>query len=134
MTSGRVIERRSLFPLRSVGQSRKRSPAGPVVPTEPTEPVVPHPSVAAVTVDPELAVDLLTSPVGGADAVLLRRLRRGLRRRELESGGGRSSDELLAEALGERVYDFYLRNKRSEWEAYRGQVSMFERDQMLPVI
>ncbi len=42
--------------------------------------------------------------------------------------------ELLAEALGERVYDFYLRNKRAEWEAYRGQVSMFERDQMLPVI
>src|SRR4029078_13579492 len=42
--------------------------------------------------------------------------------------------ELLAETLGERVYDFYLRNKRAEWEAYRGQVSMFERDQMLPVI
>ncbi|QIK65964.1 glutamine synthetase [Nocardioides sp. HDW12B] len=42
--------------------------------------------------------------------------------------------ELLAETLGERVYDFYLRNKRAEWEQYRGQVSAFERDQMLPVI
>ncbi len=42
--------------------------------------------------------------------------------------------ELLAHALGERVYDFFLRNKRAEWEAYRGQVSAFERDQMLPVI
>ncbi len=42
--------------------------------------------------------------------------------------------ELLADTLGERVYDFYLRNKRAEWEQYRGQVSAFERDQMLPVI
>jgi glutamine synthetase len=42
--------------------------------------------------------------------------------------------ELLAETLGERVYDFFLRNKRAEWESYRGQVSAYERDQMLPVI
>jgi glutamine synthetase len=42
--------------------------------------------------------------------------------------------ELLAETLGERVYDFFLRNKRAEWDAYRGQVSIWERDQMLPVI
>jgi glutamine synthetase len=44
------------------------------------------------------------------------------------------SSEMLAETLGEHVYDFFLRNKRSEWEAYRGQVSAFERDLMLPVI
>jgi glutamine synthetase len=42
--------------------------------------------------------------------------------------------ELLAETLGERVYDFFLRNKRTEWEAYRGEVSRWERDHMLPVI
>ena len=42
--------------------------------------------------------------------------------------------ELVAETLGEHVYDFFLRNKRQEWEDYRGQVSAFERDQMLPVI
>jgi glutamine synthetase len=42
--------------------------------------------------------------------------------------------ELLAETLGERVFDFFLRNKRAEWEGYRGQVSAYERDQMLPVI
>ena len=47
----------------------------------------------------EEAVDLLTSPLGGADAVGMRRLRRALRRAELDSGGGRSSDELLAAAL-----------------------------------
>lgn len=45
------------------------------------------------------AVDLVLSPLGGADAVALRRLRRGLRAAELASGGGRPSGELLAGAL-----------------------------------
>ena len=49
-------------------------------------------------IDPEVVVDALTSPVGGSDAVALRRLRRALRREELEAGGGRPSDDLLAEA------------------------------------
>ena len=44
------------------------------------------------------------------------------------------SSELLAETLGEHVFDFFLRNKRSEWDDYRGQVSVHERDLMLPVI
>ena len=34
--------------------------------------------------------------------------------------------ELLAETLGEHVFDFFLRNKRSEWEDYRRQVTPFE--------
>ena len=42
--------------------------------------------------------------------------------------------ELLAETLGEHVYDFFLRNKRAEWEEYRTQVTPFERDRMLPVL
>ncbi|NPC96628.1 type I glutamate--ammonia ligase [Nocardioides sp. zg-DK7169] len=42
--------------------------------------------------------------------------------------------ELLAETLGEHVFDYFLRNKRAEWDEYRGQVSAFERDQMLPVL
>ncbi|WP_341928047.1 type I glutamate--ammonia ligase [Nocardioides psychrotolerans] len=44
------------------------------------------------------------------------------------------TSELLAETLGENVFDYFLRNKRAEWDEYRGQVSVFERDQMLPVI
>jgi glutamine synthetase len=44
------------------------------------------------------------------------------------------SSELLAETLGEHVYDFFLRNKRAEWEEYRVQVSAYERDLMLPVL
>jgi glutamine synthetase len=42
--------------------------------------------------------------------------------------------ELRAETLGEHVFDFFLRNKRAEWEEYRTQVSAFERDRMLPVL
>jgi glutamine synthetase len=42
--------------------------------------------------------------------------------------------ELLAETLGEHVFDFFLRNKRTEWQEYRTQVSAFERDRMLPVL
>lgn len=48
---------------------------------------------------PELAADVLSSPLGGADSVALRRLRRALRAEELGSGGSRSSDELLAAAV-----------------------------------
>jgi len=48
---------------------------------------------------PETAVSLLTSRIGGATAIELRRLRQALRRDELLGGGGRSSDALLVEAL-----------------------------------
>ncbi|MBB6403851.1 superfamily I DNA/RNA helicase [Arthrobacter sp. AZCC_0090] len=48
---------------------------------------------------PESAVSLLTSRIGGATAIELRRLRQSLRREELLGGGGRSSDALLVEAL-----------------------------------
>jgi len=47
----------------------------------------------------EQAVDLVLSPLGECDAVGLRRLRRLLRREELDLGGGRTSDELLAAVL-----------------------------------
>lgn len=52
----------------------------------------------------ELAEMLLSSPLGGADPMALRKLRRGLRRLEAAAGGERSSDELLVLALrGEDV-------------------------------
>jgi glutamine synthetase len=34
--------------------------------------------------------------------------------------------ELVAETLGEHVFDYFLRNKREEWEAYSAQVTPFE--------
>ncbi|WP_026536128.1 ATP-dependent helicase [Arthrobacter sp. H14] len=60
----------------------------------------------AIALDPErltaeAAVALLTSRIGGASAIDLRRIRQSLRREELLGGGGRSSDALLVEALQE---------------------------------
>lgn len=42
--------------------------------------------------------------------------------------------ELVAQTLGEHVFEFFLRNKRAEWDAYRRQVTAYERDAMLPVL
>ena len=50
-------------------------------------------------VDPEEAVQLLSSPLGGLDPLALRRLRRRLRAGELAAGGTRRADELLAELI-----------------------------------
>ncbi len=41
--------------------------------------------------------------------------------------------EVVAEALGEHVLDWFLRNKRNEWAAYKAQVSPFELERYLPV-
>ena len=66
---------------------------------------------------PELAVSLLTSRIGGAGSLDLRRLRQALRREELRSGGGRSSDALLVEALVDPLSDSGLALAGLGWEA-----------------
>jgi len=53
--------------------------------------------------DEDTAVELVTSALGGADVMALRRLRQELRRAELAAGGGRASGPLLVEALLEPV-------------------------------
>jgi glutamine synthetase len=42
--------------------------------------------------------------------------------------------ELVAETLGEHVFDFVLRNKREDWAAYRAQVTPYELRRYLPVL
>ena len=42
--------------------------------------------------------------------------------------------ELVAETLGEHVFDFFLRNKRAEWQDYRSQISQFELARYLPML
>jgi len=42
--------------------------------------------------------------------------------------------ELVAETLGDHVFEFFLRNKRAEWEEYRAQVTPFELNRYLPVL
>src|SRR6266550_7647978 len=44
------------------------------------------------------------------------------------------ASELVAETLGEGVFDFFLRNKRAEWADYRARVTPFELDRYLPVL
>ncbi len=39
--------------------------------------------------------------------------------------------ELVAEALGEHVFDYFIRNKRSEWQDYKSHVSPWELDRYL---
>jgi glutamine synthetase len=40
--------------------------------------------------------------------------------------------ELVADTLGEHVFDFFLRNKRAEWDDYRGEITRFELERYLP--
>jgi glutamine synthetase len=42
------------------------------------------------------------------------------------------TSELVREALGEHVFEFFIRNKRNEWAEYKTQVSQFELDRYLP--
>jgi glutamine synthetase len=42
-----------------------------------------------------------------------------------------AGSELVAEVLGEHVFDFFLRNKRTEWEEYRREVTPYERQRYL---
>jgi glutamine synthetase len=42
--------------------------------------------------------------------------------------------ELMAEALGEHVFDWFIRNKRKEWDRYQHHVSRFELETYLPVL
>ena len=39
--------------------------------------------------------------------------------------------ELVAEALGEHIFEWFLRNKRREWQSYKSQVTPFEIDRYL---
>ncbi|HEY2764069.1 MAG TPA: ATP-dependent DNA helicase [Pseudonocardiaceae bacterium] len=55
--------------------------------------------------DEESAAALLASPLGGADPLALRRLRRELRRLEIAAGGARSSSDLLVDVLRQALDD-----------------------------
>jgi glutamine synthetase len=44
------------------------------------------------------------------------------------------SSDLVRQTLGEDVFEYVLRNKKSEWEEYRKQVSAYELDRYLPIL
>lgn len=70
---------------------------------------------------PETAVSLLTSRIGGASSIELRRLRQSLRREEMRGGGGRTSDALLVEALTDPLSPSGLALSGLSWEARAAQ-------------
>ncbi|HEX2295467.1 MAG TPA: glutamine synthetase family protein [Actinomycetota bacterium] len=44
------------------------------------------------------------------------------------------ASELVAEALGEQVFEYLLRNKRAEWDQYKSYVSPHEVERYLPLL
>src|SRR5436309_1540935 len=44
-----------------------------------------------------------------------------------------ADSKVLREALGEHVHEWLIRNKREEWDAYKGYVTPFELERYLPV-
>ena len=40
--------------------------------------------------------------------------------------------ELVAEALGDYVFEWFIRNKRSEWEQYTRTITPYELERYLP--
>ncbi len=41
------------------------------------------------------------------------------------------TSQLVQDALGEHIFEWFLRNKRSEWRAYKTHVSQFELNRYL---
>ena len=42
-----------------------------------------------------------------------------------------AASELVRDALGEHIFEWFQRNKRAEWAAYKAHVSQFELDRYL---
>ncbi len=42
--------------------------------------------------------------------------------------------DLLKKALGDHVHEYFIRNKRAEWDAYKAQVSQYEMDRYLSIL
>lgn len=42
--------------------------------------------------------------------------------------------ELLAETLGEHVFEWFIKNKRAEWSSYKSEVTQFELDRYFPLL
>ncbi|MBA2726147.1 MAG: glutamine synthetase, partial [Actinobacteria bacterium] len=44
------------------------------------------------------------------------------------------ASDLIAETLGEEVFEYLLRNKRAEWDSYKAHVSPYEIERYLPLL
>ena len=42
--------------------------------------------------------------------------------------------ELVKKALGEELFNFFIRNKKMEWDEYKAQVTEYETKKYLPIL
>ena len=42
--------------------------------------------------------------------------------------------ELVKKALGEQLFNFFIRNKKMEWDEYKAQVTQYETKKYLPIL
>ncbi|MHB1518075.1 MAG: glutamine synthetase family protein [Acidimicrobiales bacterium] len=79
---------------------------------------------------PEAAANLYSLSAEDLEAQGIRHLPGSLN----EALGLMESSELLLSTLGEHVFEWFIRNKRSEWAEYKAHVSQFELDRYLPLL
>jgi glutamine synthetase len=42
--------------------------------------------------------------------------------------------ELVKRTLGDQVFNWFIRNKKLEWDLYRGQITSYELKKYLPIL
>jgi glutamine synthetase len=42
--------------------------------------------------------------------------------------------KLVKECLGETVFEYFIRNKKAEWDEYKAQVTQYEIDKYLSIL
>jgi glutamine synthetase len=42
--------------------------------------------------------------------------------------------KLVKEALGPKVFEYFIRNKKMEWDEYKAQVTQYEINKYLPIL
>ena len=47
---------------------------------------------------------------------------------------GMEESKLVRETLGDHVFEYFIRNKRAEWQQYKAYVSPWEIERSLPIL
>jgi glutamine synthetase len=44
------------------------------------------------------------------------------------------NSKLVKECLGDKVFEYFIRNKKMEWDEYKAQVTQYEINKYLPIL
>jgi glutamine synthetase len=44
------------------------------------------------------------------------------------------NSKVIKECLGEKVFEYFIRNKKLEWDEYKAQVTQYEVNKYLPIL